>query len=196
MIWQRLKLIINGFFVIGIIVPLSLNFFGILLWSIPFKLLGFRHPQRLLQRFCKGCYFHCFFTLMHTINHFSTTLYFYVPNDFWDQQQHEGKPDFALQGPLRKQKLAHYLQHLENESFDSISTLLSMTFSRKDAEIQRDILISNHQHNLDWTYAIYFCQRLDRIEDLCILLKDSIRKIPIFGPVNMHTRSLPKCHIV
>lgn len=49
-----------------------------------------------------------------------------------------------------------------------------------------DILISNHQIYTDWTYIWFFLLSIKRASHLIIILKDSLKNIPVIGWVFLY----------
>ena len=165
---------LNSLLVGGLILGISVHFFFGLLFTIPVcRLFGFTTLQRFIQRKTKGLYNHGVLTIFSSLN--ESTFYFYVPLDYWDGS--------IKAGGLRQKKLAQFLANVRDESMDSIVNLTYAPKIKEGQKVNRDILVTNHQHTVDWCYTLYFVQRLGRIEDISILLKESILNIPFIGPV-------------
>ncbi|KAL0265559.1 UNVERIFIED_CONTAM: hypothetical protein PYX00_011271 [Menopon gallinae] len=49
------------------------------------------------------------------------------------------------------------------------------------ASLQRSLVISNHLTNYDWVFSLRVLYHLGKYSDLCIVLKESLRKVPVFG---------------
>lgn len=47
--------------------------------------------------------------------------------------------------------------------------------------LQRCLVISNHLTNYDWIFLLRVLYHLGRFEDLCVVLKESLARIPVFG---------------
>lgn len=47
--------------------------------------------------------------------------------------------------------------------------------------MKRNIVISNHMTEYDWLFILTVLYRLGRFNDVCIILKQSLRKIPLLG---------------
>ncbi|TBU02568.1 acyltransferase [Hamiltosporidium tvaerminnensis] len=72
---------------------------------------------------------------------------------------------------------------------DLTMTLLGFYFTKEvfiryDREIlkkKKCIVISNHLTNYDWIYIMVVLHSLGMYKDLCIILKESLKKLPIYG---------------
>lgn len=54
-------------------------------------------------------------------------------------------------------------------------------YNKEILKKKRCLVLSNHFTNFDWIYIIVILERLGMYEDLIIILKDSLSKIPIYG---------------
>ena len=156
------------------------------------QLFSLTNLKRFIQRKTKCLHIQCVAASMRLLSGDSTQFKYYLPQDFWQDPKAERSSDLkgyqewtADERRLRNRKLATTLANFRDESLTSI---VSLTYPSKTASIpkklERDILISNHQIYTDWIYVWHFIQRMGRCEDLSIVLKASLRSIPIIGPVS------------
>lgn len=70
-------------------------------------------------------------------------------------------------------------QHDDGNDDDKKS--IDSNSSTSDILVSRDLLISNHQIYSDWIYLWALMDRIDRAGELKIIMKRSLRQVPIFG---------------
>lgn len=58
---------------------------------------------------------------------------------------------------------------------------LVVAYDKRLVGISRSFIISNHLTNYDWIFVLRILYFLGKYEDLCIVLKESLEKIPFFG---------------
>lgn len=56
-----------------------------------------------------------------------------------------------------------------------------VAYNRQILQKKRCLVISNHQTNYDWLIILIILQKFDMYQDVCILVKNSLAQIPIFG---------------
>lgn len=58
---------------------------------------------------------------------------------------------------------------------------LNICYDKRILDKKKCIIISNHLTNYDWIYVLVVLAKLNMYEDLVIILKDSLSKIPVYG---------------
>lgn len=56
-----------------------------------------------------------------------------------------------------------------------------VSYNKEILKKKRTIVISNHLTNWDWLIILVVLNELEMYDDLCIIMKESLRNIPIFG---------------
>lgn len=56
-----------------------------------------------------------------------------------------------------------------------------LAYRSEIAALQRSLVISNHLTNYDWIFLLRVLYHLGRFGDLCVVLKESLGRIPVFG---------------
>ena len=157
------------------------------------SLLGFTNMKRFIQRKVKAVHAHGLFASLNFLSGGITDFHFYIPSDVCQEEHRTDKLMFHESNDtiwtieehrLRYLKLVKALERVRDDSLDSVVSLVYPTRAEPlEGTLERDILISNHQIYTDWIYVWHFVQRLGRSEDLSILLKASVRSIPLVGQV-------------
>lgn len=58
---------------------------------------------------------------------------------------------------------------------------ISVAYNANIRKIKRSLIISNHITNYDWLIILIVLQKFSLYDDVIIILKESLRKIPVFG---------------
>lgn len=156
-IWQNAKNIFRVIFFFSIFL---INIFGLFLFHATISLslrCIHRKTYRRVQRFFEALFVRLLLSLIQVIA--PNELVLYIPD-----AENYNNSEITLK------KFSKVF--LDNKSCESES---------ETAAVSRDLVMSNHQIYSDWIYLWALMDRIDRAGEVKIIMKRSLRSVPVFG---------------